>query len=395
MKKIGVVGAGIIGLSICYKILKKYPNYKVLLFEKEDEVGTHQSRNNSGVLHSGLYYKPNSLKAKLAVSGIKEMINFCRENEINHEICGKIIIANGKDEIKQLEKLAIQGKKNGLCGLSFINKNELLKREPNVNSDKTLLVPEEGIVSFSQVTKVLKQKILKYGGEIFFKNEIKIINRKNNKIVLHTKTNQFELDLIVNSSGLFSDRTYKNFTGLKSTIKIVPFRGEYFKLKNEYDDIFNHLVYPTPNPNYPFLGVHCTRFINNSKEIGPSAVLAFKREGYKLSNFSLKDIIDSIGYIGLRKFIFSNFKFSLKEFSMSISKDLFIRNAQKMIPDLKPGMFEKGLSGVRAQAMNNQGHLVMDFEIKKIQNQIHILNAPSPGATASLAIASYIVDNYL
>ena len=393
-KKIGVIGGGIIGLSVAYKLLLKHPKSKIYLFEKENNIGTHQSGRNSGVLHSGLYYKPNSLKAQLAVSGIREMINFCRENNIKHEICGKIIIANNLLQEKQLDNLFKRGKSNGLSNLSFLDKERLKKREPNVRSNKTLLVPQEGIVDYGEVMQVLGEKILTLGGNIYYNTEIKKI-KSNDKIIIKSKNNEWELDLIVNATGLFSDRTYENFTNDKSPVKIIPFRGEYYKLKPDYEDVFNHLIYPTPNPKYPFLGVHFTRFMNHSKEVGPSAVLAFKREGYKLTDFSSKDFIENIGYVGLRKFLASNLKFSLKELSMSISKELFIKNAQKMIPEISSNMFCKGITGVRAQAMNETGDLIMDFKVIAHGNQVHILNAPSPGATASLSIASYIVDNYI
>ena len=393
-KKIGVIGGGIIGLSLAYKLLLKYPNSKIYLFEKENNIGTHQSGRNSGVLHSGLYYKPNSLKAQLAVSGIKEMINFCRDNNIKHEICGKIIIANNPLEEKQLDNLFKRGKSNGLSNLSFLDKESLKKREPNVKSNKTLLVPQEGIVDYGEVMRVMEKKIMSFGGNIYYDTKIKKI-KSNKKIIIKSENNEWELDIIVNATGLFSDRTYENFTYNKSPVKIIPFRGEYYKLKPDYEDVFNHLIYPTPNPKYPFLGVHFTRFINKSKELGPSAVLAFKREGYNLTDFSSKDFIENIGYVGLRKFLASNLKFSLKELSMSISKELFIKNAQKMIPEISSNMFCKGITGVRAQAMNETGDLIMDFKVIAHGNQVHILNAPSPGATASLSIASYIVDNYI
>jgi L-2-hydroxyglutarate oxidase len=393
-KNIGVIGGGIIGLSLAYKLLLKHPKSKIYLFEKENNIGTHQSGRNSGVLHSGLYYKPNSLKAKLAVSGIKEMINFCRDNNIKHEICGKIIIANNPLEEKQLDNLFKRGKRNGLSNLTFLNKESLKKREPNVKSNKTLLVPQEGIVDYGEVMRVMEKKIMSLGGNIYYNTKIKKI-KSNKKILIKSDNNEWELDIIVNATGLFSDRTYENFTYNKSPVKIIPFRGEYYKLKSDYEDVFNHLIYPTPNPKYPFLGVHFTRFMNQSKEVGPSAVLAFKREGYNLTDFSCSDFIENYGYVGLRKFLFSNLKFSLKELSMSISKELFIKNAQKMIPEISSNMFCKGISGVRAQAMNVNGDLVMDFKVIAQENQVHILNAPSPGATASLSIASYIVDNYI
>jgi len=394
LKKIGIIGGGILGLSIGYKLaLKK--KYSIHIHEKEDELGKHQSGNNSGVLHCGLSYNPGSLKAKLSVEGISKMIDFCKKHHIDHDICGKLVVATNELEIKSLENLGKRGVMNGLSGLKFLNKEEQIKREPNIHSLKSLLVPEEGIVNFNQVMNKLSEIIKSEGGSIYLKSHIKKILSHNNYSLVVLDKGEYNYDIIINCTGLFSDRTFSSITDEKSPIKIIPFRGEYLKIKDQYKDIFNHLIYPVPNSQYPFLGVHFTRMINGDKEVGPNAVLAFKREGYKNTDISIYDTLDIITYKGLFNFLRHNFYFAISEFSSSIFFSSFVKKAKKLIPEIKPEMLEKGNAGVRAQAMDPNGELIMDFRIINQNNQIHILNAPSPGATASLSIADYIIENYL
>ena len=393
MRKIGILGSGIIGLSLGYKLSKLFKDFKIIIFEKESDFGLHQSGRNSGVLHCGLAYQPGSLKSKLAISGIEQMTNFCRKHDIPHDICGKIVVASNAKDVHNLDALAKNGSKNGLKNLKFLNKNELKKREPNVISSKTLLVPNEGIVDYKLVMKKFTEKIIQNGGEIIFNSKIENIKNKNNKVLVNEKKSEYELDLLFNCTGLFSDRNYTKYTTKKSPLKIIPFRGEYMMLKPEYN-LFNNLIYPVADKKYPFLGIHFTRLINNDLEVGPNAVLAFKREGYVNTDFSLKDTAETLSYIGFYKFILKNFKFSMNEFSSSFFREVFIRRTRRIIPDIKSSMLTKGIAGVRAQSMNSSGGLVMDFKILKEGNQVHVLNAPSPGATASLAIADYIIKNY-
>jgi L-2-hydroxyglutarate oxidase len=394
LKKIGVIGGGIIGLAIALKVQNKYPHAKVFVFEKESKLGEHQSGRNSGVLHCGLSYEPGSLKARLAVSGIRQMTKFCNEHKISHDICGKIVVASNFIEEKYLENLALRGNKNGLKNLKFLTKNDLKTREPNVNAIKSLLVPEEGIVDYKMVMHIMAKIIKEKNGEIIFSTKINKSRNLNNKVIIFDSKNDWEFDLIFSCAGLYSDRNFKNLTGTKPPLKIIPFRGEYLILKPEAKKLFNHLVYPVPDPIHPFLGVHFTRLISGEKEVGPNAVFAFKREGYTNKSISIKDTIDSITYSGFLKFAVNNFSFSLNELGSSLFKSIFIKKAQKLIPEINSSMFIKGTAGVRAQAMDPQGKLLMDFKVIKHENQIHILNAPSPGATASLAIADYIVNNY-
>jgi L-2-hydroxyglutarate oxidase len=395
MKKIAIVGGGIVGLATAYKLQKKIPSAKITLFEKEDTVGQHQSGRNSGVLHCGLYYEPGSLKSKLAVSGIRQMTDFCIENKISHEICGKIVVASNRREELFLDNLAERGNKNGLKGLRYLSNEEMKFREPFVFAKKALLVPEEGIVDYKAVMQKLSDKILDNNGQIILSTKIENAKNSNNSVILYDNSREWEFDLVFNCAGLYSDRNYQKFTGNKRPLRIVPFRGEYLMLKEEARRLVNHLVYPVPDPEYPFLGVHFTRLINGEREVGPNAVFAFKREGYKNTDFSLNDTIDSLTYKGFINFVSKNFLFSLNELKSSMFISSFLEKAKKLIPEIDLTMFVKGTAGVRAQAMNDNGKLLMDFNILREGNQVHVLNAPSPGATASLAIADHILSEYL
>jgi L-2-hydroxyglutarate oxidase len=394
MKEVAIIGGGILGLAIGYELTISHPKFKVTLFEKEDALGKHQSGNNSGVLHCGLYYQPSSLKAKLAVGGIREMIAFCEKNQINHEVCGKIVVASDDREIGLLDSLSDRGAKNGLKGLKFLNPEELKQREPNVSAKKALLVPEEGIVDYKQV---MAKYILNSGGKIYTNNKvIGLITSNEMPTLLKTETSEQTFDLVINCSGLFSDRTYTSLTFKKSPIKIVPFRGEYMHIAEEYKHLVNHLIYPVPDSKYPFLGVHFTRMVNSGREVGPNAALALKREGCRNTDFPFKDTFDSLTYKGFLNFFAKNTSFAMGEFLSSLSKSAFVAKSKKLIPDLEEYMLVKGGTAcVRAQAISPQGELIMDFNIIKENNQIHVLNAPSPGATASFSIAKYIIQNYI
>ena len=390
---IAIVGGGIVGLALGYKLSKNKVN-KIHVFEKEKEVGFHQSGRNSGVLHCGLAYKPGSLKAKLAVSGIKQMVKYCKDFKINHDICGKIVVASDENESKLLENTAKRGKLNGLKGLKYLNNMELKQREPFVSSYKSLLVPEEGIVDYKTVMLSMKENIINSGGDIILNSKIKNIEEKKNLIYIN-KNSSVGYNTIIYTTGLQSDINYKKFTKNKLNAKIVPFRGEYYILEDHAKKLVNHLVYPVGNPKFPFLGVHFTRMINGDREVGPNAVLAFKREGYKNTDVSINDMIDYLGYSGFLKFIGKNFTFCINEFSTSILKSSFLKKTQKLIPDIRNTDIKNGPAGVRAQGIDSSGNLMMDFEIKTHKNQIHIINAPSPAATSALAIADHIIENYI
>ena len=390
---IAIVGGGIVGLSLGYK-LSKIKGNKIHIFEKEKEVGYHQSGRNSGVLHCGLAYKPGSLKAKLAVSGIKQMVNYCKEYKINHDICGKIVVASNENEVKLLENTAKRGKLNGLKGLKYLSDKELKEREPFVSSYKSLLVPEEGIVDYKGVMLSMKQNIINSGGDVFLNSKIEKIEEKK-KLTYINNNLSYGYNTIIYTTGLQSDINFKKFTKNNLNSKIVPFRGEYYTLKDDAKKLVNHLIYPVGNPKFPFLGVHFTRMINDDREVGPNAVLAFKREGYKNSDISLYDMIDYIGYPGFLKFIGKNFTFCINEFSTSILKSSFLKKTQKLIPDIRSNDIKNGPAGVRAQGIDSSGNLMMDFEVKIHNNQVHVINAPSPAATSALSIADHIIENYI
>ena len=393
-KNIAIIGGGIIGLAVAYKLSEQ--GALVHVFEKEKAVGLHQSGRNSGVLHCGLYYQPGSLKAQLSVNGIREMISFCKTHGIAHDVCGKVVVATTDREVQALDQLASRGNENGLTGLKYLSSKELKAREPFVRAKKALLVPEEGIVDYSAVMKKMIDLIQENNGQVSYTTKVSSIDQSGeNEVVLSTSKNTYTFDYLVSCTGLWSDKTYTNLTQQKSPLRIVPFRGEYLKFKQGFEDRINHLVYPVPDAQFPFLGVHFTRMIDGSREVGPNAVLALKREGYSKSSFSLKDSYESMTYPGLLRFVGNNFRFSVKEFKSSLFMRDFIAKAQKMIPDVDATMLETGPAGVRAQAISKEGKLQMDFNVIRTGRQIHVLNAPSPGATASLAIASHITENYL
>jgi L-2-hydroxyglutarate oxidase len=384
MKNVVVVGGGIVGLSVAYK-LSANKNLNIVVLEKENGVGQHQSTHNSGVLHCGLYYKPGSLKALLSVDGIKQMTDFCIEHNIPHEICGKLVVSTNQEESIKLNELFDRGTRNGLKNLRKLNKQQMLEIEPNVGGIEALHVPQEGIVDYKKVIQKLSELIINSGHTI--KLNSKVINITND--IVSTENDRFYYDVLINCTGLYSDKVSKLTTKIKS--KIVPFRGEYYKLKPESCHLVNNLIYPVPDPKYPFLGVHFTRLINGGIEAGPNAVLAFSREGYSLLNINLFDVFDYITFKGLWKFVFKHKYMCFKELYQSISKKQFTKSLQKLIPNIKETDLIKGGAGVRAQAMSDTGELIQDFEIIINNNVCNVINCPSPAATSSLSIADYII----
>ena len=322
------------------------------------------------------------------------MVKYCKKYKINHDVCGKIVVASNEDEAKLLENTAKRGKLNGLIGLKYLSNNELKKREPFVSSYKSLLVPEEGIVDYMGVMLSMKQNIINSNGDVFLNSKIEKIEERNNLSYINNNSS-IGYNIIIYTTGLQSDINYKKFTKNKLNAKIVPFRGEYYTLKDHANKLVNHLIYPVGNPKFPFLGVHFTRMINGDREVGPNAVLAFKREGYKNSDISINDMIDYLSYSGFLKFIGKNFTFCLNEFSTSILKSSFLKKTQKLIPEIRGIDIKSGPAGVRAQGIDSNGNLMMDFEVKVHNNQIHVINAPSPAATSALSIADHIIDNYI
>ena len=386
---VSIVGGGIVGLATAYKLQLKFPTLKIAVLEKESTLAFHQTGRNSGVIHSGLYYKPGSFRAKNCVDGRIQLVKFAKENNISHEICGKIVLAKNKTEAKRLKKLKENGEKNGLCNLKILGKGEFQKIEPYAEGVAALHVPESGIIDYKETTKKFAEKI-------------KLINKKSqiicsckvldfNDLYLNTSKGKIYSNNNVFCSGLFSDRLAKK-DNLKIKMKIVGFRGDYFKLTAKATHKVNNLIYPVPNPEFPFLGVHLTKMTDGSIECGPNAVYTFKREGYKKSSFSLKDTIESLFFIGTIKLFINHWKFGLNEYKRSFSKRLFLRELQRLVPSLVLDDIEIAKSGVRAMALGRDGEVIDDFKIVKSRRNIHVLNAPSPAATACLSIADNIVN---
>lgn len=384
-----VVGAGILGLSIAREMLNNNKNLKLLILEKESSIAQHQSSHNSGVIHSGLYYKPGSLKSTNCINGYKKIIKFCQEEEIKYEICGKLVVATTSNELPLLDNLYNNGIKNNLEGLKFLNKDEIQNYEPYCRGMKAILVPQTGIVNYRTVSEKYLEKVLKHGGEISLNTKVnKIINYKNN-VELITNSSTYKAKVVVTCGGLHSDELALH-THTNLPIRIIPFRGEYYKLRPKAQKMVNHLIYPVPNPSFPFLGVHFTRMIDGSVECGPNAVFSFSKEGYNKFDFNFADTVACLKWPGFRKISKKYWREGLNEYYRSISKKAFVKALQTLVPDIKSSDLMPGGSGVRAQACDFDGNLLDDFDIRIRENVIHICNAPSPAATASLAIAETI-----
>ena len=388
-KRVIIIGGGIVGLATAYKVGQRFPTAKVTLLEKEPAVGRHQTGNNSGVLHCGLYYKPGSLKARMAVCGIREMVGFCEENNIPHEICGKLVVATDAAEVERLKKLQERGTQNGLAGLQWLERNQMREVEPNVAGVAGLRVPQEGIVDYAKVCEAIVNKIKSQNGTIVTNAKVISLKNSNSQWRAETAAGVFEADFIINCGGLHSDRV-SELAGEKRDVRIVPFRGEYYKLKKNREHLVRNLIYPVPDPQFPFLGVHFTRLIEGGIEAGPNAVLAFSREGYKKTDINLADLYDALSYVGLWRFIGKHKRMSWEEVKRSFSRTLFCQSLQRLVPDVQEDDLETGGAGVRAQAMAREGELIQDFCLVRGQKALHVLNAPSPAATASLAIGGEI-----
>jgi L-2-hydroxyglutarate oxidase len=389
-----IVGGGIVGLATAYRLLEARPKTKLLLLEKESKLASHQTGNNSGVLHSGLYYIPGSEKAKLSVGGLRQMIAFCREHGIAHEQCGKIVVATAEDELPRLDNLWERGNANGLQGLRKLTPEQIKEIEPHANGIAAIHVPQEGIVDYPGVCEKLGELICKRGGEIRLEARVlKIISGGNERIV-ETSAGNFRAKFVITCGGLHADRLVKA-SGQKPSAKIIPFRGEYFQLKKERQFLVRNLIYPVADPKFPFLGVHFTRLIHGGIEAGPNAVLAFAREGYRWSNINLRDLTESLCFPGLWKFLAKYPSMCGYEILRSLSKAEFTRSLQKLVPEIREDDLETGGSGVRAQAMMPDGKLLEDFHFQEAPGILHVVNAPSPAATASLAIGQKIVERVL
>jgi (S)-2-hydroxyglutarate dehydrogenase len=385
-----IVGGGIVGLAVALEITSRFARLRLLLLEKEARVGQHQSGHNSGVIHSGIYYKSGSLKARLCVEGARAMIEFCREHGLPHEVCGKVIVATHKDELPRLEDLRRRGEANGIGGLRMIGADELREIEPHARGVRALVVPSTGITDYSAVCEKYAALIREQGGTILTSTKVTGLRTLATEVLVETTGQSFTAKYLINCAGLFSDRIAR-MAGGNSDVIIVPFRGEYYDLRPERAALVRALIYPVPDPQFPFLGVHFTRRINGTVDAGPNAVLAFRREGYRRSDVDLHDLGSALAFPGFWRMAAKHWRSGIDEFHRSFSKAAFVRALQKLLPEIHEEDLVPGGSGVRAQALRRDGTLVDDFQFVASGRMLHVLNVPSPAATASLAIAREIV----
>jgi L-2-hydroxyglutarate oxidase len=388
-KSITIVGGGIVGLATAYRLGERFPGARITVLEKEDGVGRHQTGHNSGVLHCGLYYKPGSTKARLAVAGIRQMVEFCQANGVPHEVCGKLVVAADDSEVERLRGLHERGTANGLEGLRWLGREEMREIEPHVGGVAALRVPQEGIVDYPRVCEVLTAKLAERGAQVVTGAKVERARREGAGWVLETPRGSFTADFLVNCAGLHCDRVAE-LAGERRETRIVPFRGEYYQIRPERQHLVRHLIYPVPDPQFPFLGVHFTRMIRGGIEAGPNAVLAFAREGYRKSDINLRDLWDALTYGGLWRFLRRYPAMAWFELRRSLSRELFCRSLQRLVPEIRADDLATGGSGVRAQVISPEGEIVQDFQLIARPNALHVLNAPSPAATASLAIGAEI-----
>jgi (S)-2-hydroxyglutarate dehydrogenase len=386
-----IIGGGLVGLATARALLLADPSRRVTVLEKESAPGRHQSTHNSGVLHAGLYYKPGSLKADFAVRGIRAMTAFCREHGIPHEICGKLVVAADESEVPRLRTLLERGTANGLVGLRWLGAAEAAEREPNVRCVAAVHVPEEGIVDYRRVVEALASEIARMGGVVQPGARVRRIDADGAGWRIQTDATEFRASAFINCAGLHSDRVAR-LAGERTDCRIVPFRGEYFIIRPERRSLVRHLVYPVPDPSFPFLGVHFTRTIDGELEAGPNAVLALSREGYRRRDISFRDVSEALAYSGLRRFAARYPRQTFAEIRRSLSARMFCQTLQRLVPEVELRDLVPGPRGVRAQAIRPDGSLVDDFLLVQRPNAIHVLNAPSPGATASLVIGQSLAS---
>jgi L-2-hydroxyglutarate oxidase len=387
-----IIGGGIVGLSTAFQTRKAFPELKVAVLEKENHVASHQTGNNSGVIHSGIYYKPGSLKAINCKKGYHELIEFCDENNVDYEICGKIIVTTKPSEKQSLENIFKRGVDNGLEGIRKISAEEAREIEPHVQCIEGIWVPQTGIIDYKKVTEKYLELFKKLGGDFFSGSKVnKIISGRNECIVL-TDKDEFKCKVLVNCAGLYSDKITKMSGSTLEDIMIIPFRGEYYELKEKKRHLVKNLIYPVPNPDFPFLGVHFTRMINGGVEAGPNAVLAFRREGYTRWDINFRELFEILAFPGFRKVASKYWDEGWMEMKRSFSKKLFVKAMQELIPEITGDDVYRSGAGVRAQACNAEGGLLDDFKIIDSEHIINVCNAPSPAATSSLAIGKSILN---
>jgi (S)-2-hydroxyglutarate dehydrogenase len=386
-----IVGAGVVGLATALEVTRRFPHLNLLVLEKEDRVARHQSGHNSGVIHSGVYYKPGSQKARLCVAGAAAMVEFCHEHGIPHNVCGKVIVATAESEFPRLEELRQRGETNGLTGLRMAGASELREIEPHASGLRALIVPSTGITNYASVCEKYAEVISAGGSTILTSSPVTAIRRMPKEIVVQTPGKVFSADYLINCAGLFSDRISR-MAGDDPGITIIPFRGEYYDLVPERASLVRTLIYPVPDPRFPFLGVHFTRRINDTVDAGPNAVLALKREGYRHGDVSARDLAAAFSFPGFWRMASKHWRSGLDEFRRSFSKRAFTRALQRLVPSIQEEDLVPGKSGVRAQALQRDGILVDDFSFVRSDRMLHVLNVPSPAATASLMIGKAIVQ---
>ena len=382
------------GLATAIRLQYYFPKIKVTVCEKEREVGSHQTGHNSGVIHSGLYYRPGSLKASNCINGYNMLLHFCEEHDIKYDLCGKIVVATKEQEIPTLSMLFERGKENGLKGLKMLSASEMKEIEPHVNGIQGIWVPQTGIIDYKDVCLKYAEVFQNQGGELLLGHKVKDIQINESGADVVTTQKTISTKIIINCAGLYSDKIAR-ITETKLPFRIIPFRGEYYKIKKEKEYLVKNLIYPVPNPEFPFLGVHFTRMMKGGIEAGPNAVLAFQREGYKKSDINLKELFESLAWPGFQKVAAKYWKTGFGEMYRSFSKNAFTKALQNLLPDITPDDLVEGGSGVRAQACDKDGGLVDDFLILESEHVINVCNAPSPAATSSLSIGEYIANLYL
>lgn len=388
--EIAIIGGGIVGMATALA-LSKQTSARIVVLEAEKKLAAHQTGHNSGVIHSGIYYKPGSLKARNCVEGRQALYQFCQEHNIRHENCGKVIVATTPEELPRLDTLMERGQANGLTGLRRLTSEEIKEYEPHATGLAGIYVPQTGIVDYVQVVEKYAEIFRNEGGEIFTKSSFQSLTRHGDELVLHTTSGEVKSRYLINCGGLYSDRIAKK-CGVNPGLQIIPFRGEYYDIIPSKHHLVKNLIYPVPDPRFPFLGVHFTRRVTGGIEAGPNAVLAFKREGYKLTDISIPDVLTYATFIGFWRMGLKYWKMGFDEFYRSLSKRAFVSALQRLLPELGMEDVHRSGAGVRAQALEPNGALVDDFRIVEAPGMIHVLNAPSPAATASLSIGNTIAS---
>ena len=388
---IAIIGAGIIGLATAMTLAKEYPRYKIAVLEKDSDIAQHQTGHNSGVMHAGIYYAPGTQKANFCSVGGKLLREFCDEHNVEYEMCGKVIVAINDDEVPRLEDLFQRGTANGAEGLEMVGPERLRELEPYAAGVKAIFSPNTGIVDFKKVSDAYSTEYRENGGDLLTNTTVRSISRRDGRIYLETSRGDIETQRVINCAGLHADSVAR-MMGVDPGLRIVPFRGEYFSIRPESAHMVKGLIYPVPNPAMPFLGVHFTKRINGTVEAGPNAVLAMAREGYKKTDFNFRDMMGMFTFPGFWKMSASYWKVGVDEQYRSLRKSVFLKSLQTLMPEIQMEDLAQPGGGVRAQAVDKNGNLLQDFAISETENAIHVLSAPSPGATSSLTISRYIVD---